>query len=175
MMVGLSNVLQECKTINEILHTIHSYITQTEFVYENTPNIAEKELKSHSEVALKGVLSPLAKLIYDNLADEVKAGYIDILSVNNKQVFIMARDLGHSLTIDISLDDNNNVWVKYYIPKLCNMEMIKNLRGVKKIVNIDDIQGWATGDFHCSLDEFINQFNEFVLGVPTDSDIPRRY
>ena len=51
MMVGLSSVLQECQTINEILHTIHAYITQTEFVYENTPNIAEKELKLHSEVA----------------------------------------------------------------------------------------------------------------------------
>ncbi len=170
---NLFETLNKCKTINEILHTIHSYITQTEYIYESIPNIWEKELKSHSKVALKGALSPLAKMIYDNLSDEIEAGFIDILSATDKQIFIMARDLGHALTIDVSVDDNNNVWVKYYIPKLCNMEMIKNLRGIKKIVSINDILGWATGDFHCSLDEFIDQFNNFITKVPTDKDMPR--
>ncbi len=167
---NLSAILKECKTINEILHAIHAYITQTEFVYEETPNIAKKELDYHNEVALKGKDTPLARMIFDNLPHNLSSGWLYILSVNENQVFVMARDLGHSLTIDISLY-NNTVWVKYYIPKLCNIEMIKNLKGIKKIVNNNDILGWATGDFHCSIEEFTKEFNSFILSVPTDNDM----
>ncbi len=172
---GIYDIIPNCKTINETLHTIHSYIFQTEFVYEDIPNISEKELEQNSKVFLKGVPSSLATMIYDNLPNELSADFVYVLSVNEKQVFIMARDIGHALTIDVSLNDNK-VLVKYYIPKVCNIEMAKKLRGINKIRSFDDnTTEWATGSFECSLEDFTTTFNDFILSVPTDKDMPRRF
>ena len=112
----ITTILKECKTINELLHIYHSILTNTEYLYESLPPTAQKE----PQIKLSGMDTPLARLIYDNIPPNLKAGFSFILSVSNNQVLMMLRDLGHATTLEITKDEQNEVYVIYFIPKICN-------------------------------------------------------
>lgn len=46
------------------------------------------------------------------------------------RTLMMIRDRGHALTIDIDSLEKDNVVVNYFVPKICNKEMVKALPGI---------------------------------------------
>ena len=81
---------------------------------------------------------------------------------------MMVRDRGHALTIDIDTS-KDDYFVKYFIPKLCNEDMIKALPGINK----DNISNNGTsGKFICNNKEFTDKLFSFIEKVPTDNDMP---
>ena len=90
---------------------------------------------------------------------------VHIIGLDNN-VLIMARDLGHALTIDIDLSDSKPL-VNYFIPKICNKNMVLKLPGIGKITD-----NGATGVFEIDNIENINEkIFDLMDKVPTDYDI----
>ena len=79
----------------------------------------------------------------------------------------MIRDLGHALTIEIDIEDNKCM-IRYFIPKICNIDMINSLKGVKKVKKGDN---YTVGMFECTLEKLPFELVDFISKVPTDMDM----
>lgn len=91
--------------------------------------------------------------------------------INDKKLIMMVRDRGHALTIDISLN-NDMARIEYFIPKLCNIEMINNLPGINK-VNENSVG--ATGVMEVPINTLPSVLFDFISRVPTDNDMIINY
>ena len=79
----------------------------------------------------------------------------------------MVRDKGHALSIEISLH-NDVARIEYFIPKLCNIDMINKLPGINA-VNKDSIG--ATGVVEVPINILSDALFDFISKVPMDSDM----
>lgn len=171
-----SNSIRMVKSINEMLHVIHSYIVNNENIYQSLNKVAEKNLKSGYPVNLYGEVNELSGKIYNLFPLELDCGYVDIVSFGEfKKVMMMIRDRGHALTIEIDeVQKNKNekdYRVSYFIPKLCNMDMIRRLPGINRIKDDASTFSGATGQFFCNLDNIYESIFLFISMVPTDDDM----
>lgn len=84
------------------------------------------------------------------------------------RTLMMIRDRGHALTIDIDSLEKDNVVVNYFVPKICNKEMVKALPGI----NPSSItKNGAVGTFDLKKGD-IKKIFDFIGKVPTDMDMP---
>src|SRR5574344_398253 len=154
-----SPIIMDCNSINELLHVIHSDIVNNEKNYQeiDTNNIKNKELYLNVKEEL------------DNF-DGSDLKQIVPLNKGNK-ILLMVRDLGHALTVEITKNENE-FNVDYFIPKLCDIEKINNLKGINKVADNAPIFSGATGSFTCaSLLDLKTELNKFLNQVPTDDDL----
>jgi len=161
------NIIEDANTINELLHVFHHMIVNNENYYQNLPQLTKKENNQKSPIILYGHENPISRKIYNNFPIDLECGWTDILSLDNK-VLMMIRDRGHALTIEIDKINNDEVIVKYYIPKICNINIINKLRGVKKVTEESE---YTSGQFKTSIDNIDKDIIKFISMVPTDSDI----
>lgn len=161
----LKQLINEAGSVNELLHVMHSYIVNNEEIIQDIPVIDTKDNDEGYPIILYGEETKLSKKIFDDFPLESDCGWTDIISMQDK-ILMMIRDKGHALTIDIDAADEK-ILVKYFIPKLCNRDMIKALPGVN---NISD--NGATGLFETSNEELTMKLFDFIDKVPTDLDIP---
>ena len=161
---------EQSKSINELLHVAHSYITNNEEYLQAIPTLEEKVNTQDYPITLRGEENELAKHIFDEIPEDMDVGYTDIVSLSkNNKILMMVRDRGHALSIEIDEEkDNNDVWVKYFIPKICNLEMVNNLRGVNKVTKEDKT---TIGGFRSNKDNIVQELIDFIGKVPTDSDM----
>ena len=129
--------------------------------------ISEKQNKFNYPIMLYGENTKQAEELFKKFPTDLDVGWTDIISLED-QIFMMVRDRGHALTIDIDTS-KDDYFVKYFVPKLCNEDMIKALPGINK----DNISNnGASGDFICNNKEFTDKLFSFIEKVPTDSDMP---
>ena len=85
----------------------------------------------------------------------------------------MVRDSGHALTIDIEEDkEKGKVFVKYFVPKICNIEKLNKLKGIHKIPTDAYWRDMsANGMYETSIDGFGTDIVNFIQEVPTDMDM----
>ena len=62
----------------------------------------------------------------------------------------------------------DNARIEYFIPKLCNIDMINSLPGINK-VNEDSIG--ATGVIEVDINNLAETLFHFISNVPMDSDM----
>ena len=162
--------LRFCNSINDILHYLHFYVLNDNITLQSM-NIIDKKINESEEYSiLYGKESDEARDIFNNLPSGKREDQIDVISFNN-HIIIMAREIGHALTIDVQ-KENDNYRIYYFIPKTCNVEMVNNLRGVKKLdPNNYDSNDPTHGEFVVSKDELGKEIGNFIKMVPTDSDI----
>ena len=154
----LSELINKARTVNELLHVIHSYIINNENILQAMPIIATKRNGvSRDPMVLYGEKTELAQKLFDAIPSDLDCGYTDIISMQDR-ILMMIRDRGHALTIDIdSADEKGDILVKYFVPKLCNEEMIKRLPGVGNIS-----PNGASGIFICKEDELSKRLFDFI-------------
>lgn len=163
---SISEFMDKKLSINELLHVFHSYVMNNEKIYNDMPVLNKKEI-GDSEITCYGQESNLANQIYSSIKENI-GGIVDILSLpNNNKIIMMVRGRGHALTIDIDID-KDICYVKYFIPKLCNIEMINNLPGVNKV---NKESNFTNGEFSISTEELPNYLYNFIKMVPTDFDM----
>lgn len=160
------------QTINELLHVLHMQVTNTETLFTRMPLVATKNINEVEQVKLYGCQNEVAKMIFDNLNADIDVHNTDILALKNK-ILIMARDLGHALTIEIELDGHKAV-VNYFIPKICNVAMVNSLEGINPVKTDDNnepITPYAKGSFEVEIDDLIPHLLTFLKNVPQDKDV----
>ena len=179
----LQAMMNDVKTVNEMLHLIHSSIVNDDQLLESMPLISKKTvinpetIKRFEEkgeevpegwgvdISLYGENNEVAKELFEKFPEDTKAGIVDIIGLENRTL-IMARDLGHALTIDIDTNTDKS-FVQYFIPKICNKSMVESLPGIGKIT-----PNGANGRFEIdSLQEVSDKIFSFMDKVPTDLDM----
>lgn len=164
---NLVELIQRAKTMNELLHVVHSYVVNNEEILQSMPVIGQKENTMGEPITLYGEENEVAKNIFNKFPLEMDCGITDIISLQNK-VLMMVRDRGHALTIDMDISKQDGVEVRYFVPKLCNRIMIEELPGINK----NGIsQSGATGFFVSSEDKISERIFDFIEKVPTDGDM----
>lgn len=82
-------------------------------------------------------------------------------------MFLMSRERGHALSIEVTINDDI-ARIEYFIPKLCNIEMINNLPGINKV---KEGSIGATGAIEVDKSTLTETLIDFIRKVPTDSDM----
>ena len=167
---GLS-IFDQAQSLNEMLHGLHHQMTNNEFIYKGIPKVQEKYKYQGFEISLYGKdITPLAESIFDKLSPEEFSEGADIFSMNNKILMLM-RGSGHALSVEINPSRINpkEVEVDYFIPKVCNVEKVNLLPGVRQV---DRIATQTRGAFNVDQSLAADLVVDFVKKVPTDKDLP---
>lgn len=167
---GSGESLKYMKTLNEVLHVLHSSIVNNNELYNSLNIIETKKLDEYVDLRFFGVDNELARSLYESFPEELNDCITDIVGLENNGAMMMVRDLGHALTIEFETI-GDEIRVSYFIPKLCNKDMINQLPGVKKVDESVDMFDGTTGTFYTTKDNFTHDAYEFMKKVPTDSDI----
>ena len=160
--------LSEAKTINEVMHIVHQTIVNNENNYRNLPIVAQKQNYEGYNVTLYGKDSELAKNIFNLIPYTFSSDYIEIMSLSNDKIVMMVRDVGHALSIEIEKDSENNYNIKYFIPKICNVDMVNSLKGVSKVTKESK---YTVGLFGSTFEKLPYDLVDLMSRVPTDIDM----
>ncbi len=160
--LDVASTLSKAKSISEILHVLHSHVVNNEDLLQSCNLINQKD-----ETKLYGISTPVATNIFDSLDDYFSDSPKIILSLNETHIIIMLRDFGHATTLDINIE-NDEAWIEYFIPKVCNYLMVNELPGIRKV---DEKSKWAKGTLRIKVNELGLYINNFIKMIPTDDDM----
>lgn len=163
----LPGFVKKAKTVNELLHSIYSSIVNNDEILESMPQKGTKRNTIEEPITLYGEENEVAEKIFKEFPLEMDCGITDIVSLKNK-VLMMIRDRGHALTIDMDTTNPKEVEVKYFVPKLCNEEMIRKLPGINES---SITKSGASGFFVSDKDKITKDLFDFIEKVPTDGDM----
>ncbi len=160
-----------CTTVNEALHLLHAFVMNNENILQSMNVLDTKDISGYS-LTLYGKSSPETKEIFDSFPSNTGSGDTDLIGLPgvNKSL-MMVRDKGHALSIEITYEGENAI-VEYFVPKLCNIDMVNALPGVIKVSSDAPMHSGTTGRFVVSKKELPLKLVDFVKKVPTDEDIP---
>ena len=161
------NSVEMSVSINEILHYIHSYVVNNEKILQAIPLLNQKTNQFNYPINLRGNRSSVFEKLFEQFPADLDVGWTDMVIINEKKLIMMVRDRGHALSIEISLH-NDVARLEYFIPKLCNIEMINKLPGVNA-VNKDSVG--ATGVVEVPINILSESLFDFISKVPTDDDM----
>ena len=164
---GGTSSVEMATSINEILHFIHSYVVNNNTILQTIPLLNQKNNKYNYPISLRGIKVPVFEQLFEQFPIELNVGWTDMVAISEKKLIMMVRDRGHALSMEISLN-NNVARIEYFIPKLCNIEMINRLPGINK-VNKDSIG--ATGSVEVPINALSETLFNFISKVPSDSDM----
>lgn len=162
----LNEVFFKATSINEMLHAIHFYIINSEKILESMPILSKGKTKGNYPITLYGNNLSIGKSIFNSLKNSERIGNTDIVVLKDKILF-MIRDCGHATQIEVNFQDDNCL-VNNYFPKICNLSLANNLKGVNKVL---DISSFITGAFDCKKDELVMELTDFIEKIPTDLEI----
>lgn len=168
---GGISLIGDSNSINEILHVLHQQMTNNEYVYEGLPKVKQKGEYQGYEISLYGKnITPFAEEIFDKLSSNEFKERADILSLDNK-VLMLVRGAGHALSVEInpSKVNPNEIEVDYFIPKVCSVEKVNMLPGVRQV---NSINTQTRGAFNIDQTMAADSIVDFVKKVPTDKDLP---
>ncbi len=165
-----SSFLKKATSISDILHIFHICFMNNENRYRAIPIIEQKptEYDEEYKITLRGVPNETAKKIYDNIPEKV--GITDIVAFPNGKIIMMIRDVGHATTIEIEdVKDDGQTWIRYYIPKICNLDMVKKIDGCSIYNDKEQNPKFATGSMNTR--DAAKDVIDLIEKIPTDEDM----
>ncbi len=163
---------ERAQTVNEILHLVHSAVMNDEEVLESLP-VIEKKVNDYGMGAVlygdEEAKNETAAEIYHGLTAEV-GDRTDVVALKDRTL-MMVRDRGHATTIDVQKWIDGKMYVGYFIPKICNVEMVNALPGVNKVRTVRET---TTGIFEVEDEsKTAERVLDLISGIPTDADMGR--
>lgn len=159
--------IKDGETVNEMLHIIHHRVVNNENYYSSMP-VIDKKGEDQAAITLYGDENELARKIFSGIMSTKETYETSILSLSEDKILIMVRGAGHALTIEVEKDkENDDYMVRYFIPKVTNIELVNMLPGVRKVT-----EGYreTSGKFTASNDEVAMKVCNFIVMVPRDFD-----
>jgi hypothetical protein len=166
---NLTSAVEDANTVNELLHFMHSYIVNNDMILSSIPLVSEKQNNYKYPISYRGVNNPLFKKIFEDFPNELDCGWTDMVGITDKKLLMMVRDRGHALTIETTLLNDDKARIEYFVPKLCNVDMINALPGLSNKVDRNSVG--ASGVIEVPQEELSETLFNFISKVPTDNDI----
>lgn len=116
---------------------------------------------------MREIKVPMFEPLLISFPNDLDVELTDMVTINERKLLMMVRDREHALTIEITIN-LQTARIEYYIPKLCNIDMINDLPGINK-VNQNSVG--ATGVIEVSICDLPNTLFSFISKVPMNSDI----
>lgn len=167
---GWRNPMRSASTVNEMMHYMHSSLVNNDHFLQSIPLLDEKINVNKEPISLRGVDSEYFRNVFDHIPKALDIGITDMVCVSDKKMIMMVRDRGHALTMEVTLDRDLAV-IEYFVPKLCNIDMVNALPGVTKV---KENSVGARGIFGVEIDELATRLPLFIASVPTDEDMFER-
>jgi hypothetical protein len=164
---GGTESVVKANTINEMLHYMHSYVVNNEDILQALPAINEKKNIYEYPITLRGYNVPVFDQLFTAFPVDLRVAWTDMVAISERKLLMLVRDRGHALSIEITLN-GQNARLEYFIPKLCNVDMINNLPGVNR-VNENSVG--ATGVVESPIEELPHTLYNFISKVPMDGDM----
>ena len=164
---GWRNPMKSASTVNEMLHYMHASLVNNDHFLQSIPLLDEKINVNKEPISLRGVESDYFRDVFNHIPKVLDIGITDMVCLSDRKMIMMVRDRGHALTIEVTLENDLAV-IEYFVPKLCNIDMVNSLPGVTK-VNENSVG--ARGVFGVRVDELATRLPTFIAGVPTDMDM----
>ena len=83
----------------------------------------------------------------------------------------MTRGLGHATSIEFDRTDKGDIRVAYFIPKICNVDMVNSLKGINPIKPLTPVFAGARGRFYTPEESLDNDLSTLLKGIPSDADL----
>ena len=164
--------ITQAKTFNEILHRMHVILERNNYMHERFPqshDISENLTVFGEQTQLTKQLESSLALMFDTANPRRAAGPISIISVNDNSALIMIRDMGHATTIKVERENDGNIYLNYFIPKITNDDMVQQLPGLQSIAQTDGQSTYAVGTIATDATRLGIDTLELVYNIPTDS------
>lgn len=158
--------LNKITTINEMLHFMHAYVMNNDRILKSIPQISSKINNNNRPISLRGEKNEFFATLFMDFPLNLDVGTTDMVVISEDKMIMMIRDLGHALTMEISLK-NDTARVEYFIPKAWNEEMIRKLPGFQ---NLNENNLSATGVIEVPKNELSTALFDFISKVPDDQD-----
>lgn len=188
-------IITNAKTVNELLHGLHSDVLNNDLILEKLPKIDEKKIFDIKGIECSDIVlfgkndNPLPRKIFEmfcniDINEDRYNGFAYVVSADNK-ILIMARDTGHATTLEIDTSEtkknekglSNNIMVNYFIPKVINIDEIKSLPGVNSINEKNATGSFVIDNTKYDENEKLNDTNiiaskimDFIYRVPMDGE-----
>lgn len=162
---NLEEIISKAKTLNELLHCIHSYIVNNGEILQSMPRINNKINTKNYPITLYGEDTELARKIFEEFPLELDVNETTIVSLEDR-VLMMVRGVGHELTIEVEPSVEGKCMIRYFVPKICNEEMVRNLKGINKA---SITKNGAVGVFETTLEDLTSELFDFISKVPDDN------
>ncbi len=160
----LRGLTQQSKTINELLHVFHSYVTYNKENLRSLPVIDKKEHGPNASITLYGEETELAKKIFESFPEELLTGNTEIFGIRNKVIMVI-KGRGKELLLDVS-KFNDFYATKYFFPGLDGIVSASQIREFGKF----DGNG-ITGVFDSNEEQVVQDLFKFIERVPLDREL----
>lgn len=164
---GWINPMKSASTVNEMLHYMHASLVNNDHFLQSIPLLDEKINVNKEPISLRGVESEYFRNVFDHIPKVLDIGITEMVCLSDKKMIMMVRDRGHALTIEVTIE-NDTAFIEYFVPKLCNIDMVNSLPGVTKVT---EKSVGARGIFGVRADELATRLPTFIAAVPTDQDM----
>ena len=158
-------LIQKSKTVNELLHILHSYVTYNKENLRQLPIIDKKEHGPNASITLYGEETELAKKIFEDFPEDLVTGNTEIFGIRNK-VIMVVKGRGKELLLDVGKVENqaNNFYVTKYF--FSGLEGIINASQMREFGKLDE--NGITGSLDSDEERVIQDLFEFIEKVPLD-------
>lgn len=165
---NFAQALGQCRTINEILHVVHTSIMQNEELLRSL-SVWGRVANAEGQALGVGVRTELGAKVFGAAAQLFKTlpSPALICLAHPQGVHIMLRDFGHAATIDIEADAAGVARVRYYLPKTFGRESVKHLPGFDFH---DDQLRVAKGSFYVAVADAPRAVTALIPLMPTDEN-----
>jgi hypothetical protein len=169
--------VSEAKTFNEMLHRMHIILERNENIHERFPRHDSSDIVTifggltvfGDQTQLTKQLEASLALMFDTVNRSREAGPISIVSINENAALIMIRDMGHATTIKVEKEDNDRIYMNYYIPKVTNDDMVRQLPGFQSIAQTNGKSTYAVGEIATNTSRLGIDVLTLAYNIPTDS------
>ena len=161
----LLDIFKSCNSVNELIHLLHFYSINNLDMLREIPVIAYKE-EGKGSISLHGVENDLGRQIYELFDPAVIDAQTDIV-ITKEKILLTIRDRGHALQIETEAKNNQEIGVYYFIPKVLDSTMIKDLKGLNPVKKGDM---FAFGSFVIEKEKLPLTLYELIKNVPTDTE-----
>ena len=170
--ITLDKIINQCGSVNEILHTFHDYIT---YDVDLLRTIQTRKQKSNDEgymISLRGTEGEIAKQLFQKYDISMSSGDVEVISFDDNNTLLMCRDRGHALTIEIQKKNDSEVGIYYFVPKMGAGGSILDysnidLKGISSKKGSSFIIGSFVSNVELAVDEVMN----IIKLMPTDKEM----
>lgn len=171
----VSDLLSRATSINEILHILHSHVENNKEILQSLPVLDKKEspIRGNDGSILVGYeTNSLAREIFDRYELPMDSAFAYTVALKDRTM-MMVRDTGHALTMQMFEDENGNVKVEYFIPKVTDADIVAHLPVEQQDIDYDTQT--ASGMLIVPRDEAAERICAFINAVPEDMGIIDQY
>ena len=170
--ITLDKIINQCGSVNEILHTFHDYIT---YDVDLLRTIQTRKQKSNDEgymISLRGTENAMAEQLFQKYDISMSSGDVEVISFDDNNTLLMCRDRGHALTIEIQKKKDNEVGIYYFVPKMGAGDSVIDYSNTSlKGISSKPESTFIIGSFVSNKDLAVTEIMNIIKQIPNDKEM----